>query len=534
MAEPAWVLRARRARVSRHRAQRNRRPPFQYTPLLVGSLGKLLPAWLDLFPRSLLLYLVLFSEARPEARAAESARAALDSLSVRDVELWQRRLARYRAVRRWRRWAQYRATYITHVPRLSLRYAAHLVVIGLVALVLLASGASAGAGILRLSGTMPARSVAAENDGQIVQWAPPFDAAFGDDVLEQPDLRNPQVQFEPAFVATHEVVEGEVLGDLATRYRVSVESLFWANDLDRGGVLAAGQELRIPRLSGVPYVLQEGDTLEAIAEEFHVAPQAIIMFGANGLSDNRRLPIGEEIFIPGGTRSYPDDVLARYGSAEGVASMSAVAAGIVRDSETNLRVGPGRGYDRVGYLDAGYRLKLLAHYADWVKVDSGASGTGWVRADMIGLSDKALASLAETTDFPPLPLRWIWPTRGSLSSPFGWRRIPYRSFHDGIDIANAAGTRIYAARVGKVFEAGWCSGFGYCVKIDHGEGIVTIYGHLLKRPPVRSGDVVEAGDLIGYMGSTYDRRGGGYSTGVHLHFTVKVNGKAVNPLKFLP
>jgi len=45
---------------------------------------------------------------------------------------------------------------------------------------------------------------------------------------------------------------------------------------------------------------------------------------------------------------------------------------------------------------------------------------------------------------------------------------------------------------------------------------------------------VDAGDLIGYMGSTFDRSGGGYSTGVHLHFTVKINGKAVNPLKFLP
>ena len=83
-------------------------------------------------------------------------------------------------------------------------------------------------------------------------------------------------------------------------------------------------------------------------------------------------------------------------------------------------------------------------------------------------------------------------------------------------------------------EAGWCSGFGYCVKIDHGDGVTSIYGHMIKKPPVRAGDQVEVGDLIGYMGSTYDRSGGGYSTGVHLHFTVKVNGKAVNPLKFLP
>ncbi|KPV53506.1 hypothetical protein SE17_09295 [Kouleothrix aurantiaca] len=85
-----------------------------------------------------------------------------------------------------------------------------------------------------------------------------------------------------------------------------------------------------------------------------------------------------------------------------------------------------------------------------------------------------------------------------------------------------------------MYESGWCSGFGYCVKIDHGGGVVTIYGHMIKKPPVKVGQVVDVGDLIGYMGSTFDRSGGGYSTGVHLHFTVKVNGKAVNPLQFLP
>ncbi len=57
---------------------------------------------------------------------------------------------------------------------------------------------------------------------------------------------------------------------------------------------------------------------------------------------------------------------------------------------------------------------------------------------------------------------------------------------------------------------------------------------MLKKPPEGAGTTVEVGDLIGYMGSTFDRSGGGFSTGVHLHFTVKVNGKAVNPLKYLP
>jgi murein DD-endopeptidase MepM/ murein hydrolase activator NlpD len=313
-----------------------------------------------------------------------------------------------------------------------------------------------------------------------------------------------------------------------------VATLFWSNGLERGDVLAAGQELRIPRISGVPYVIAPEDTLESIAERFQVSPDAIVLLRANDVDKGEPLPIGNEIFIPGGTQPYPAEILSRYGDEQGVATMSAVAAGVVQESETNLRTGPGRAYPRVGYLDAGRRLQLIARHENWVKIDSGNTGLGWVRADLIGLSDEVLSGLAETDDFPPPPPLWVWPTRGSITSSFGWRSAPFRSFHDGIDIANAAGTRIYAARSGRVVEAGWCSGFGYCVKIDHGDGVSTIYGHMLKKPPVGAGTTVEVGDLIGYMGSTFDRSGGGFSTGVHLHFTVKVNGKAVNPLKYLP
>ncbi len=91
-----------------------------------------------------------------------------------------------------------------------------------------------------------------------------------------------------------------------------------------------------------------------------------------------------------------------------------------------------------------------------------------------------------------------------------------------------------AARAGTVVQSGWCSGYGYCVKINHGGGVQTVYGHLIDQPVVRVGEEVAARQLIAYMGSTFDRRGGGFSTGVHLHFEVRVNGRAVNPLPFLP
>jgi murein DD-endopeptidase MepM/ murein hydrolase activator NlpD len=525
MAEPAWVLRSRRARGRRSRPRATILFWPQHSLALAERLRQFLPIWLVVRFLAPLWRLLALAQAHNAVRAAGGARAILDGLpaSMPENRPWTvaPRRARTDSAR-------------TVAPRLELRYAAHLVVIAVVTVVALASDASSWAGEMRLDAVAPAAPAYLADADPVVRWALPSGARPDDDELAQPAVRAPQPQFEPAFIATHELAEGETLGELASRYRVSVASLFWANDLERGDVLAADQEMRIPRLSGVPHVIQPGETLESLAETFHVSSQAIVLLRSNNVREDAPLPEGREIFIPGGIQPYPAEILARYGDEQGIAAMAAVAAGVVREADTNLRTGPGRSYPRVGYLDAGRRLKLIARHGDWAKVESGASDAGWVRADLLGLSDERFNALPETNDFPPPPPIWVWPTRGEITSPFGWRSAPFRSFHDGLDIANAAGTRIYAARAGQVIEAGWCSGFGYCVKIDHGEGVVTIYGHMLKKPPVAVGESVDVGALIGYMGSTFDRSGGGYSTGVHLHFTVKVNGKAVNPLKFLP
>lgn len=349
---------------------------------------------------------------------------------------------------------------------------------------------------------------------------------------QAPALALPET--ETIFVEYHWLIEGETLGDLSARYGVSVASLFWSNDFQGQRVLMAERELRIPRVSGIPYTIQPDDTLATIAARFQVPVDAITLFKPNRLTVGAILPVGREIFVPGGTLPYPLEVLTSFGSEQEIATMPAVMTGAVRDYETNLRTGPGRAYPRLALLDAGIRLIPVARHAEWVQVEAGDLGIGWIRNDMIALPETAFHALPETNDFPPPPPRWVWPAAGRLTSSFGWRRIPYRSFHNGIDIANRAGTPILAARAGRVIEAGWCSGFGYCVRIDHGEGMTSIYGHLLKRPRVAVGDQVEAGDHIGAMGSTYDRAGGGYSTGVHLHFTVKIGNKTVDPLLFLP
>lgn len=123
----------------------------------------------------------------------------------------------------------------------------------------------------------------------------------------------------------------------------------------------------------------------------------------------------------------------------------------------------------------------------------------------------------------------IWPTNGEVTSRFGWRNSPFGyggDYHPGIDIANDYGTPIQATADGQVVFSGWYSGYGKLVKIDHGNGIETLYGHNAELV-VTVGQNVKKGDLLAYMGST------GLSTGTHCHYEVRVNGTAVNPANFL-
>jgi len=124
----------------------------------------------------------------------------------------------------------------------------------------------------------------------------------------------------------------------------------------------------------------------------------------------------------------------------------------------------------------------------------------------------------------------IWPTRGHVTSGFGWRPSPFGKrgeFHDGYDIAAPYGTAIVATGAGRVVFAGWRGAYGRAVMLDHGYGLVTLYGHT-SRIVVSVGQRVKRGQVIAYVGST------GRSTGPHLHYTVLVNGREVSPRPYLP
>ena len=103
------------------------------------------------------------------------------------------------------------------------------------------------------------------------------------------------------------------------------------------------------------------------------------------------------------------------------------------------------------------------------------------------------------------------------------------TYHKGLDISTSRKTKIVAADAGVVEFAGWHSGgFGYCVIIDHENGIKTLYAHMYAKPLVKEGDRVFQGEHLGGQGMT------GSAGGIHLHFEVIKNGDRVNPIKYMP
>jgi len=123
----------------------------------------------------------------------------------------------------------------------------------------------------------------------------------------------------------------------------------------------------------------------------------------------------------------------------------------------------------------------------------------------------------------------LWPVEGRVTSSFGERQDPFNgegAFHSGIDIGVAYGTPVRATADGVITKAGFGTGYGREIAIDHGHDLSTVYGHL-SSIAVTEGDHVTRGQVIGYVGSS------GRSTGPHLHYEVRVHDVAVNPHKYL-
>jgi murein DD-endopeptidase MepM/ murein hydrolase activator NlpD len=153
----------------------------------------------------------------------------------------------------------------------------------------------------------------------------------------------------------------------------------------------------------------------------------------------------------------------------------------------------------------------------------GTGGGDGVRGDPARASRNGTHADTPTLS-QPAPTIWVLPIqRYEVTSMFGRR---WGLLHAGVDLGAAQGTPFYAAAAGRVVVARWNGGYGNNVQIDHGGGILTVYGHSSKLL-VKEGQEVQAGERIALVGDT------GHAFGAHLHFEVRVDGTPVEPLAFM-
>lgn len=158
-------------------------------------------------------------------------------------------------------------------------------------------------------------------------------------------------------------------------------------------------------------------------------------------------------------------------------------------------------------------------------------GLGWLERAATA-QERLLSELSEAAE--QRSTRWastpsIWPVKGWVTSGFGPRISPFTekpAWHDGLDIGAAPNTPVRAPAQGRVTSTGYDPKLGNMVRVDHGYGVETLYGHLAKAL-VKEGQRVERGDVIALVGSS------GLATGPHLHYMVKVNGQALDPIKYI-
>ncbi|MGA7157290.1 MAG: M23 family metallopeptidase [Acidobacteriaceae bacterium] len=182
-----------------------------------------------------------------------------------------------------------------------------------------------------------------------------------------------------------------------------------------------------------------------------------------------------------------------------------------------------------GFTDDSYYKSLDTFYALKATADEGLAAQQAVNPNLgvrSVLSDFASFDASVGRNVPDM-----WPVMGPITSGFGEREDPVLGngegeFHEGVDIGDPDGTPVHAPAGGRVIKAGPGTGYGREIQIDHGNGIVTLYGHLSAYNVV-AGETVVKGQVIGYVGHS------GRTTGSHLHYEVQVRGIPVNPHKYL-
>jgi murein DD-endopeptidase MepM/ murein hydrolase activator NlpD len=266
----------------------------------------------------------------------------------------------------------------------------------------------------------------------------------------------------------HKVRDGDTVAKIAERYHISQDTVRWANNLTEKTKLTSGQELLILPVDGIVHVVRRGQTIGRIAQLYDIPLDTIVR--QNKIKGGFIIA-GEQLIIPGGK--------------------PIIASTIASTTQA---------------LQFGEKLPVR-------KITLPIPGAGGV------VPQGPVAGAALTLTPLQMPCANCSFTQG------------FHPGHYAVDIQTKGGGPIYAAEDGTVIRAdyGWNGGYGNVIEIDHGNGLVTLYGHN-KVLHVDVGDKVQRGQYIADMGNTGLVHG---PTGIHIHFEVRVNGVKKNPMLYL-
>ena len=260
------------------------------------------------------------------------------------------------------------------------------------------------------------------------------------------------------------------------------------------------------------YTVQAGDTLFGISLEVDIPMDKLVEMNDSLKDENTIIHIGQELII---TVPEPELSVERQEQVYYEENYEADIVYIDRDdwytTQSRTVQEPSAGFRKV--------VALVSYY------NNTETGREIVKEEVVA---EAVPKIVERgTKSPPTYIKPI--SGGRRTSGFGPRKAPVKgasTYHKGVDWAVPTGTRVNAASGGVVTKAGWASGGGYVVYIDHGNGSQTRYKHLSKIL-VKVGQKVSQGQQIAKSGNT------GVTSGPHLHFEIWINGTAVNPEKYL-
>ncbi|MCS7252290.1 MAG: LysM peptidoglycan-binding domain-containing M23 family metallopeptidase [Anaerolineae bacterium] len=379
----------------------------------------------------------------------------------------------------------------------------------------------------------------------------------------------------PAFAqepVRYTVQPGDTLSRIAMRFGTTVSAIVEANGLTSPNRIYVGQVLIIPLGASAPspqrvHIVQPGETLYRIALRYGTTVERLMAL--NGLSEPGRIFVGQALRIPEEISSsspvWPSPfVEIRVGPAPAIqgwafplrvrlaepATLRAIFLDVTYPLASTAEGGEGLIAVPAMQAPGVYSLRIIAHDLGGrtvsvdlpVRVLAGSYGREslWLPPDRRNLLDPKLLReerekiLAACTPFEP-ERRWNGPFRYPVENPqvtsaFGTRRSynggPYSSYHEGLDLRGTTGTPVYAPADGIVVLAEPLTVRGNAVILRHGWGVCSGYWHL-SAVAVQPGQSVRKGDLLGYMGNT------GLSTGVHLHWEIRVRGIPVDPRQWV-